>query len=228
MLLDATFNGYHFNLLVIYDRSLINLGVVGKEYVGHKRVEQAVQVASIVQALQSGGTLVGAGDARQNGAGVIAPGPFDITGDVNVPLIVVGDFNAYEFTDGYVDVTGMITGAAVQAQNQYWDVSGTYVAPSPTLIDSGIKADSTQRYSYNFSGYAQEIDHVLLSRRGWKDFVSVSNAHGNSDVSEAGISGTTPTVLDPTTAAHSSDHDGQVLTIAIDRIFADGLEAPPQ
>jgi predicted extracellular nuclease len=228
VLLDATFNGYHFNLLVIYDRSLINLGVVGKEYVGHKRVEQAVQVASIVQALQSGGTLVGAGDAQQNSAGVITAGPFDITGDVNVPLIVVGDFNAYEFTDGYADVTGMISGAAVQAQNQYWDVSGTYVAPSPTLIDSGIKADPTQRYSYNFSGYAQEIDHVLLSRRGWKDFVSVSNAHGNSDVSEAGITGTTPIVLDPTTAAHSSDHDGQVLTIAIDRIFADALEAPPQ
>ena len=163
-----------------------------------------------------------------SGAGVITPGPFNITGDVNVPLIVVGDFNAYEFTDGYVDVTGMISGTAVQAQNQYWDVNGTYVAPSPTLIDSGIKADPTQRYSYNFSGYAQEIDHVLLSRRGWKDFVSVSNAHGNSDVSEAGITGTTPTVLDPTTAAHSSDHDGQVLTIAIDRIFADDLQAPPQ
>ncbi|WP_165371641.1 lamin tail domain-containing protein [Pseudolysobacter antarcticus] len=227
VLLDATFNGYHFNLLVIYDRSLINLGV--NDYVGKKRTEQAVQIASIVQALQSGGTLVGAGNAQQDSAGVItSPGPFNITGDVNVPLIVVGDFNAYEFTDGYVDVTGMITGAAVQAQNKYWDLSGTYVAPSPTLIDTGIKADPTQRYSYNFSGYAQEIDHVLLSRRGWKDFVSVSNAHGNSDVSEAGITGTTPIVLDASTAAHSSDHDGQVLTIAIDRIFADGLEAPPQ
>ena len=105
MLLDATFYGDHFNLLMIF----------------------------------------GAGDARGNVAGLITAGPFDITGDVNVPLIVVGDFNSYEFTDGYVDVTG-----------------------------------------------------------------------------------TPPLVLDPTTAAHSSDHDGQVLTIAIDRSFADDSEAPPQ
>ncbi|GEM_PF-5056157 len=105
MLLDATFYGDHFNLLMIF----------------------------------------GAGDTRKNVAGLITAGPFDITGDVNVPLIVVGDFNSYEFTDGYVDVTG-----------------------------------------------------------------------------------TTPLVLDPTTAAHSSDHDGQVLTIAIDRSFADDSEAPPQ
>jgi hypothetical protein len=63
---------------------------------------------------------------------------------------------------------------------------------------------------------------VLLSRTAWKDFVSVSNAHGNSDVSEA-----SPIILDPTTAARSGDHDGQVVTIAIDRIFANGFEAQP-
>lgn len=228
LLLDATFNGYRFNLLVIHDRSSGNIGLVGFDYVGRQRIEQAVQVASIVQALQSGGTLVSAGDARQNRAGVITPGPFDITGNVNVPLIVIGGFNAYQFTDGYVDVTGMISGAAVQAQNQYWDMSGSYVAPSPSLVDSGIRADPAQRYTYNFGGYAQELDHVLLSRRGWKDFVSVSNAHGNSDVSAAGTTGTMPIVLDETTAARSAANDGQVLTIAIDRIFTGDFDAPPQ
>ncbi len=224
LLLDATLDGYHFNLLVIQNRFFGPPGAVGYEYLSRQRVEQAVQIASIVQALQGGGTLVAAGDARQDSAGVITPGPFDITGNSNVPLIVAGVFNAYEFTDGYVDVTGMISGVAVQAQNQYWDMSGTYVAPNPSMIDSGIKADPNQRYTYNAGGYAQELDHVLLSRRGWKDFVSVSNAHGNSDVSEAGITGITPIVLDPMTAARSSADDGQVLTLAIDRIFASDFD----
>lgn len=222
VLLDATFNGYRFALLVIYDRSLLSLGAAGKDYVGHKRVEQAVQVATIVQAWQSGATLTGAGNARQDSSGNITAGAFDLIGNSSVPLIVVGDFNAYEFSDGYVDVTGMIAGTAVAAQNNYWDLSGTYLPPSPTLVDSGIMADPAQHYSYNFNGYAQEIDHILLSRLAWKDFVNISNAHGNSDVSEAGT-----TVLDDSTAAHSSDHDGQVLTLAIDRIFANGFDAAP-
>ncbi|MEO7062996.1 MAG: lamin tail domain-containing protein [Dokdonella sp.] len=220
VLLDATLNGYRFAVLAIYDRSLINLGAPGKDYIGHKRTEQAVQVASIVQAWQSGGTIPG--NAQQDANGNIIPGPVTIQGDANIPLVVLGDFNAYEFSDGYVDVVGLIKGTADPTQNFYWDMSGTYVAPNPTLVDSGIMADPAKRYSYNYSGYAQEIDHILLSRPAWTDFVSLSNAHGNSDVSEASGAG-----LDDTTAARSSDHDGQVLTIAIDRIFADGYENQP-
>jgi hypothetical protein len=206
LLLDAVYNGYHFNLLVIYDRSLINLGVL--DYVGTKRTEQAVQVASVVQALQSGATLTGAGDAQQDASGTVTAGAFDVTGNANVPLIVVGDFNAYEFTDGYVDVTGIIAGTAIQAENLYWDQSGTYVAPAPALFDTGAVANPADHYSYNFAGYAQEIDHVLLSSVAQNDFIAISNAHGNSDVSEAG-----PAVLDPNTAARTSDHDGQVVTL---------------
>ena len=229
VLLDATYNGYRFALLAIYDRSLSGLGDPTSPYIGPKRAEQAAQIASIAQAWQSGSTLAGAGDAQQNAAGVITNGSVDIVGDATVPLIVAGDFNAYEFTDGYADVTGMITGTAVQSQNVYWFTGNAgntdtlnYVAPSPTLVDSGIKANPADHYSYNFSGMAQEIDHILLSRVAWTDFVSISNAHGNSDVSEA-----SPIILDGTTAARSGDHDGQVLTIAIDRIFSDGFDPQP-
>ncbi|HZP67357.1 MAG TPA: lamin tail domain-containing protein [Rudaea sp.] len=229
VLLRASYNGYRFALLAIYDRSLSGLGDPTKPYIGPKRAEQAAQIASIVQAFQSGATLTGAGNARQDATGAIATGPFDIVGDATVPLVVAGDFNAYEFTDGYADVTGMIMGTAVQSQNQYWytgDAANTdtpnYAAPVPTLVDSGVAADPGQRYSYNFSGLKQEIDHIVLSRLAWKDFVSIGNVHGNSDVSEAD-----PAALDGSTPARSGDHDGQVVTIAIDRIFADGYEAQP-
>jgi uncharacterized protein len=233
VLLRASWNGYDFAVLGIYDRSLNDL--TDKPYVGPKRAEEAAQVTQIVRAWQSGATLTGAGDARQDASGNVVPGaPFDVVGEPTVPLFVAGDFNAYQFTDGYVDVTGMIAGTAVQAQNLYWYGSAeasantadtdtqAYVAPSPTLVDSGVAADPSNRYSFSFDGYVQEIDHILLSRVAWKDFVSVSNAHGDSDVSEA-----SPVILDSSTPARSGDHDGQVITIAIDRIFANGFEAQP-
>jgi hypothetical protein len=225
VLFDASYNGYRFFLLAIYDRSLS--GIDTKPYVGKKRAEQAAQIAYIEQALQSGATLTGIGNAQQDSTGAITTGAFDIVGDANVPLVVAGDFNAYEFSDGYADVTGMITGNAVQSDNLYWydgyDSGLThgvpaYVAPSPTLVDSGTKADPSQRYSFNFDGLAQEIDHILLSQLGWRDFVRVDNAHGNSDTAEA-----SGVILDTGTAARSGDHDGQVMTMAVDRIFADGF-----
>jgi hypothetical protein len=168
-------------------------------------------------------------DRSLSGLGNITQGPFTLTGEPAVPLIVAGDFNAYQFTDGYVDVTGMIAGTAVQNQNLYWftgnaadtDVA-TYTPPSPTLVDSGIAADQNERYSFQFDGYVQEIDHILLTRTGWKDFIRVSNAHGNADVSEAST-----VILDDTTPARSGDHDGQVIQVAIDRIFYNGFEAQP-
>ncbi|MBS0302948.1 MAG: hypothetical protein JSR16_12395, partial [Proteobacteria bacterium] len=133
---------------------------------------------------------------------------------------VAGDFNAYEFSDGYADVTGLITGKAVQSDNKYWP--SPYAAPNPTLIDSGIRANPGLRYSFNYDGLVQEIDHIVLTRRAWQDFVRVENAHGNSDTSEA-----SNVILDPVTAARAGDHDGQVMTLTIDRIFADGFGQQP-
>jgi len=96
------------------------------------------------------------------------------------------------------------------------------IPPNPPLIDSGDRAALGQRYSYNFSGLRQEIDHVLLSQRAWRDFVGIGNAHGNAD-----SSGADPAVLDSGTPARSGDHDGQVVTLTIDRIFADDFEDQP-
>lgn len=227
LLMRASWNGYPFALLSIYNRSMS--GLPNKPYVGPKRAEQAAQVAQLAQAWQSGATLVGAGSARQTADGTITQGPFDLVGDAGVPLIVAGDFNAYEFSDGYADVTGMILGTADAAANVYWfngNAANTdtpaYVAPSPTLVDSGRSADPAQRYSFTFGGLTQEIDHILFSRRGWLDFHSVSNAHGNADVSEA-----SGVILNDLTAARGGDHDGQVALIVIDRIFADAFEASP-
>ncbi len=226
LLMQATWNGYAFALLSIYNRSMS--GLPAKPYVGPKRAEQAAQVAQIVQAWQSGATLSGAGNARQAADGTITQGPFDLVGDANVPLIVAGDFNAYQFSDGYADVTGMIMGTADPGANLFWFNGNAanadtpnYVAPSPALFDTGVAADPAERYSFNFSGYTQEIDHILLTQRARPDFVSVSNAHGNSDTSEA-----SGVILNDLTAGRSGDHDGQVAVLVVDRIFANGFDGP--
>jgi predicted extracellular nuclease len=200
LLLDATFNGYHFAVLVIHNRSLNDADTAR---VQAKRLQQAQYVAEIMQAWQTGSsTPLSDGD--------VVPNP-----DADAPIVVIGDYNAYEFTDGYVDVTGQIKGVVDADENK---LSATPIT-SPTLCDAGLTTAAETRYSFQFDGYVQELDHSLLSRIGWRDFISLANAHGNADTSEAG-----PEVTDPTTPARSADHDGQVLTLAPDRILADDNE----
>jgi hypothetical protein len=150
-------------------------------------------------------------------------------GDASVPLLIVGDFNAYEFSDGEVDVTGMIAGTAQRNANRFWfdgnsaDSDTTaYLAPEPPLVVAGLFAPAAQRYSYSYGGLAQDIDHLLLTRRAWRDFVHIDFAHGNADVAP-----TSGVILDPDTPTRASDHDGVVVTLAVDRIYADGYDPIP-
>lgn len=204
LLLDATFAGQKFAVLVIHNRSLSAVDdPTDGPRVRAKRLQQAQYVGEIVQAWQTG-------DAAALSDGDHVPNP-----DATAPIVVVGDYNAYEFTDGYVDVTGQIKGKVTAADNLLSDTPKT----SPTLCDAGLTTSASTRYSFQFDGYVQELDHSLLSRLAWRDFVTLSNAHGNADTSEAGTE-----VTDPSTPARSADHDGQVLTLAVDRLFADGAD----
>lgn len=213
LLLDASFNGKRFAVVVIHNRSLN--GIDDTPRVRRKRLEQAQYVGAIVQAWQTGSgsdVMLTSPDAHVT---LGASGETVPNADGSVPIVVVGDYNAYEFTDGYVDVTGQIKGTAAQADNTDWAAPIT----TPTFCDAGATTEPATRYSFSYDGYVQELDHALLSRVAWTDFVSLHNAHGNADTSEASL-----TLTNPNTPARSADHDGQVLTLAVDRIFADGYE----
>jgi len=223
VLLDATYQGYRFRVLAIYHRSLGSLAKTG--YVGQKRMEQAVQVAGLIQALQTTGQFA-VGNTRQAAGGVSTDGSFTVNGDATIPLVVLGDFNAYEFSDGFVDVTGLIMGTAVTNNSGTYpcptyycptnamDV-GSYTAPSPVLVDSGTYPDPNGNYSYTFNAYSQEIDHIVMTARANQDFVRISHAHGNADASDSADTTNAygALMLDPTTAVRTSDHDGQVVTL---------------
>ncbi len=79
----------------------------------------------------------------------------------NERIVLLGDFNAFDFNDGYADVMGILRGATTP-QDQVL----SYM-PSPLLVPmvrgSEFILDPTERYSSISKGNAQALDHVLVS-----------------------------------------------------------------
>lgn len=129
-------NGAAFPIAVIavHQRSLI--GVETNPRVSAKREAQAANLAAHINALQSA-----------------EPG---------LRIVVTGDFNAFEFNDGYVDVMGIITSSA-------------------SLTNQVLSVSANDRYSYNHEGAAQVLDHSLTSS-SLNPFVrALQFAHVNAD-----------------------------------------------
>jgi predicted extracellular nuclease len=80
--------------------------------------------------------------------------------DPNEKIISIGDYNAYQFNDGYVDSVGTIKGTPAPADQV---VLASNPLVSPTLAALVDQAPAAEQYSYTFSGSAQEIDQILLN-----------------------------------------------------------------
>src|SRR4030095_16841653 len=98
-----------------------------------KRRAQAEYLANLIQARQAGGPTE--------------------------RIVSVGDYNAFQFNDGYVDVIGTIKGSPTPA-NEVVLASGALV--DPNLVDLVDVVPAGERYSFSFDGNAQELDHVLV------------------------------------------------------------------
>ena len=147
--------------------------------VREKRLEQAQSVAEKVQTYQ--------------------------TAHPTVPLIVVGDLNAYEFTDGYVDVVGQMAGNFEPANNL---LSGPDLV-DPNLTKRTTMVDDDERYSFIFDGSAQALDHALTSTAA--DALARDTQYGRGNADAALIFRD-----DDSTLLRGSDHDGLVLFLAVD------------
>jgi hypothetical protein len=183
-------NGAAFPVTVIgvHGRSLS--GIEGPSSsanrVRQKRLEQALELAYYIQGIQV------ADPARR--------------------IVVTGDFNAFEFSDGYVDVVGIISGdldpnGAIQP--------GHEAVVTPELVSHVKALPGVERYSFVFDGSAQTLDQMLTTAN-LADFVrGFSFTRGNADA---------PVALqaDPATPLRTSDHDAPVLFIMSD-YDADGL-----
>lgn len=154
-------------------------GIDEQDFVRIKRYEQSQSVARIVQQKR------------------------------NEQLIIVGDLNAFEFTDGYVDVVNQIAGRpSLGALYPVVDI----VDP-PLEILSNTLPPPEQRYSYVFRGSAQTLDHCLATDLPNLAVIDLQYGRGNADAT-TNLGGNT------TTTARSSDHDGFVLYLRPDGITA--------
>ncbi len=186
---DAT-SSYPLTVIVNHLRSLNDINdtlpgsggwATGGERVRAKRGAQAVYLAQLVQSMQQA--------------------------NPDEKIVLVGDFNAFEFNDGYVDVMGIVKGEAATE-----DQVLTYM-PSPLatpLVDgSQLIADPVQRYSYVFEGNAQTLDHVLVNEALVMDAtLRVDHARINADFGVDNFG-------DATLAVRSSDHDPVRLSIRV-------------
>lgn len=137
LVLRATVRGFPFVAVVVHLRSLIDAET---PTVRAKRQAQAEALGELASRLQAENPAAG--------------------------LVVLGDFNAFQFDDGLVDVVGIVARRA-----GLWNL--TQALPR----DDG--------YSYVQDGTAQTLDHVLVNdvmRRRWSRY---QMAHLNADIPDA-------------------------------------------
>ena len=109
---------------------------------------------------------------------------------VGMHLFTVGDFNAFQFSDGYVDVTACLKGQVPGPQvfNPLAVASTTACSsypPANQLINL-TDANPAARYSLMFMGNRQSLDHILVNGNAHARLRQVATAYVNSDYPRAG------------------------------------------
>ncbi|MDR3745268.1 MAG: choice-of-anchor D domain-containing protein [Acidobacteriaceae bacterium] len=130
-------------------------------------------------------------------------------------VVVAGNLNAFEFSDGYVDVTGIVDGspAAAKAVTLYQATSTT-----AALTDFNTQVAATSRYNYIERGDAVTYEHILASATvpnnstasaSLASYVSaVTQPHFSADFAAINANSST-------TAAGLTPHDGFVVSFLI-------------
>ncbi|MEZ5422867.1 MAG: hypothetical protein R2682_07205 [Pyrinomonadaceae bacterium] len=126
--------------------------------------------------------------------------------DPNERIILLGDFNAYQFSDGIVDVIGTIKGTPA-AKDAVLNPSEDLV--NPDLVNLVDLITQTQRYSYNYDGNGQVLDHMIVTANFVPYVGGFGYARVNADFPESYRS-------DATSPERYSDHDAAIGYFSID------------
>lgn len=105
--------------------------------VRQKRQKQAEYLADLIQDMQ-------AADAQRR-------------------IVVLGDFNAFDFNDGLGDSMNVVTGTPTPDEQTAVPGDGIDLV-DPDLINLFALEPADQRYSFVFGGNAQSLDHVLANQ----------------------------------------------------------------
>lgn len=125
-------------------------------------------------------------------------------------MILIGDFNSYQFPDGILDQIGTITGKPA-GKDEVMMPSEDLVNPDLINLVGAIAAP--QRYSYIFDGNAQVLDHIIISETLRKHTTGFGYARINADYPESYRS-------DPSRIERFSDHDPAVAFFTMDDVTA--------
>jgi predicted extracellular nuclease len=159
-----------FTMVVNHLRSLLSIDdPVDGPRVRAKRAAQAEFLANLLQSHQAAGENV----------------------------VSVCDCNAFEFSDGYVDVIGTILGRPTPV-DQVVTASPDLVDPDFTDLVSTLPHD--QQYSYVFNGSAQVLDHVVVNPALLSKLSRFAYARNDADFPEVFRN-------DPNRPERISDHD---------------------
>jgi hypothetical protein len=145
------------------------------ETVQNERLDQAVYIADYVQGL--------------------------LDADPDARVVVLGDFNTFEVSDGLVDVAGVIAGTHDPAQAL---LSPETDSLQPDLINQVLRIPEEDRYSFIFNSTVQVLDHIMTSPALDACVTDAQFSRGNADalyIWETEDNG----------ALRSSDHDGLVV-----------------
>jgi uncharacterized protein len=196
-------NNMRINVIAVHPKARQNVDKSGTtaDRDRQKRFLQAKSLATQVQALQ--------GDPA----------------NANSPLMVVGDFNSYQFSDGFTDVVGLVSGTYDDSQNLLKLGSANIVQPA--LWNAVNSVPANDRYSFLFTenfgkiqGYTtrsvptvQVLDHALLNVSARQRFIQMQYGRGDLDapVQTQDDAASAP---DATKAIGASDHDGFVVDLA--------------
>ncbi|MGE7136069.1 lamin tail domain-containing protein [Luteibacter sp. NPDC031894] len=187
------------NVISVHPKARQNVDKTGStaERDREKRFLQARSLATQVQAIQTD---------RKN---------------LLAPLLVVGDFNAYQFSDGFTDVVGLISGK-YDDSNNLLKLGKNLV--KPTLWNAVDSVPAQDRYSFlftenfgNIQGQAprqvpthQVLDHALLNSVARGLFLKMQYGRGNLDAPVQTLDDSA-SATGVQKAIGSSDHDGFVV-----------------
>jgi hypothetical protein len=113
-------------------------------------------------------------------------------------IISLGDFNAFEFSDGYTDVLGTYTSTNVLPATQVVQ-PGMSGLLTPPLDDLVLQLPQDQRWSYDEFGNAEVLDHIVITPE-LAAGAKIAYAHFDADFPVVDYN-------DATTPARTSDHD---------------------
>jgi predicted extracellular nuclease len=167
----ANAKDYPVTVIVNHMKALSGINSTTSTSTRQKKELQAEDIAKYIQTLQAAGQHVISG----------------------------GDFNAFEFSDGYTDTFATYTNVNVQPSTKVVQ-PGVAGLVTPPLTDLTLTLPANQRWSYVEDGNAQVLDHIVVTSDLIAAGAHLAYAHVNADFPATAYN-------DATTAARSSDHD---------------------